>query len=121
MTPKTPNVSFNMLYFSLMVPISGPRFIKEAHRNGRAVYAWTVNDKDQMKWLIKHEVDGIITDDVEKLVDARTAWEAGHRKIKVSISHYLFTIWFWILSSLFGFLLQRRLDRARGLKGKRSQ
>ena len=103
------------------MPISGPRFIEDAHRSGRAVYAWTVNDQDMMKWFIKHGVDGIITDDVGKLVDTRAAWEAGHRKIKISLRNHLFTIWVWILSSLFGVLIRRRMDRAGGLKGKHRQ
>ena len=104
-----------------MMPISGPRFIKDAHGSGRAVYAWTVNDQDIMRWFIKHEVDGIITDDVEKLVDTRAAWEAGHRKIKISIRNHMWTVWVWILSMLFGAFIRRRMDRARELKGKRSQ
>lgn len=38
------------------------RFIRRAHRHGLAVHAWTINDEQEMKWLMDLGVDGIITD-----------------------------------------------------------
>lgn len=37
-------------------------FIRSAHRRGRAVHAWTVNDPVQMSVLMSRGVDNIITD-----------------------------------------------------------
>lgn len=39
------------------------RIIKQAHKNGRQVFAWTVNDALTMSRLIGRGVDGLITDD----------------------------------------------------------
>lgn len=36
--------------------------IDDAHRHNMAIFYWTVNDPDQMRMLIKMNVDGIITD-----------------------------------------------------------
>ena len=110
LTPKTPNVSFNTLYWTLMMPISGPRFIRDAHKNGREVYAWTVNDEGTMKWCMKHQVDAILTDDVEKLVKVQIAWQRGDRQFHIKSRTWAFSIWVWLLSSLLGVLIRRRLD-----------
>ena len=116
MTSKTPNVSFNMLYWTLMMPISGPRFIRSAHLNGREVYAWTVNDEDTMKWCMKHQVDAILTDDVGKLVKVQAGWENGDRQYHIKLRTWAFSIWVWLLSSLLGVLIRRKLDNPRRRK-----
>jgi glycerophosphoryl diester phosphodiesterase len=43
-------------------------FIKEAHRRGLEVHAWTINDEAAMKRLIELKVDGIITDFPDRLL-----------------------------------------------------
>lgn len=45
-----------------------PRFLKAAHSRNMRVHVWTVNDTDQMRYLIKLGVDGIMTDYPEKLL-----------------------------------------------------
>lgn len=44
------------------------RFLKYAHKNGQSIYAWSVNDDVDMQRLISIGVDGIISDDVKKLM-----------------------------------------------------
>ena len=39
--------------------------VREAHRIGLNIFPWTVDDKDIMERLMKWEVDGIITNDVQ--------------------------------------------------------
>lgn len=39
-----------------------PQAITQAHANGKALYAWTVNDESQIKELMDMQVDGIVTD-----------------------------------------------------------
>lgn len=46
------------------------RQIKQAHRMGRRVHVWTVNDPDEMRKLANWGVDGIFTD------DPRLAWQS---------------------------------------------
>ncbi len=43
--------------------------INDAHRHNMAVHFWTVNDKEEMKNLIKMGVDGIITDRPDLLLE----------------------------------------------------
>ncbi len=39
-----------------------PEWIDECHRLGMKVNVWTVNDEEDMKWMIEHKVDFITTD-----------------------------------------------------------
>lgn len=49
---------------ALQIPrrIASARLVDSAHKAGKQVHAWTVNDPDQMKTLLAMGVDGIITD-----------------------------------------------------------
>lgn len=49
--------------------------IRDAHRRGREVHAWTVNDPRQMAELIKRGVDNILTSDPDVLIRVRDEWE----------------------------------------------
>lgn len=42
-------------------------FVKKAHQHKQKVYAWTVNDYDDMSRMIFLNVDGIITDNLKEL------------------------------------------------------
>ncbi|KAK4508362.1 hypothetical protein PRZ48_002100 [Zasmidium cellare] len=58
-----PNVGFNMLLPMLIAP-GGLRFVRESREvQHRQVLAWTVNDKDRLEWCLRHELDGVVTDD----------------------------------------------------------
>ena len=102
LTSKTPNVTFNLFYSILMMPFTGLRFIADAHAQGRAVYAWTVNDEQNMRWFMEHGVDGVITDDVKKLKDVRDARERGDRRVEVPLRSWIFVVWIWILTTIIG-------------------
>ena len=43
--------------------LAKPRFIRSAHRAGKQVYVWTVNDPTTMSGMMSLGVDGIITDE----------------------------------------------------------
>ncbi|KRL57900.1 hypothetical protein FC70_GL000373 [Paucilactobacillus oligofermentans DSM 15707 = LMG 22743] len=47
-------------------------FMDQAHQHGKKVFAWTVNDPDQMQRLLFLNVDGIITDDTSTLQEVIT-------------------------------------------------
>jgi len=47
-----------------------PRFVAQAHRDGFLIDAWTINETEQMRYLIALGVDGIITDYPERLMSA---------------------------------------------------
>ncbi|MDR0922227.1 MAG: glycerophosphodiester phosphodiesterase [Lactobacillales bacterium] len=42
-------------------------FVDAAHGEGKEVYAWTVNDADSIERMRSYGVDGIITDDVQRV------------------------------------------------------
>jgi glycerophosphoryl diester phosphodiesterase len=48
--------------------------LRAAHRRGREVHVWTVNDAGQMTQLIKRGVDNIITSDPDLGVRVRDEW-----------------------------------------------
>ena len=80
---SVPNISFNMLQKSLMGPF-GAKFLHDAKRLKRLVYVWTVNEEAMMKWSIRKEVDGVITDDPKKFLEVCDRWNKGDRRIKFS-------------------------------------
>lgn len=43
------------------IPVVDEDFVARAHANGLAVHVWTVDDPDEMRWLIEIGVDGIMT------------------------------------------------------------
>jgi len=50
--------------------------LRSAHRRGREVHAWTVNDAAQMTRLVKRGVDNLITSDPDLGVEVRDKWAA---------------------------------------------
>lgn len=50
-----------------------PALLDSAHRAGRHVHIWTVNDATEMEYLIDLGVDGLITDAVDVLKDVAIA------------------------------------------------
>jgi glycerophosphoryl diester phosphodiesterase len=54
------------------------RYIEQAHRDGRPVHVWTVDDPDDMTWLIDIGVDGVMTDRpalLKQVFTERGVWE----------------------------------------------
>jgi glycerophosphoryl diester phosphodiesterase len=45
-----------------------PAYLEKEHKHGRRVNVWTVNDPDQAKDFIEWGVDGLITNDPEKIL-----------------------------------------------------
>jgi glycerophosphoryl diester phosphodiesterase len=50
------------------------QLLRAAHRRGKEVHVWTVNDDRQMFRLMKRGVDNIITDDPDMLIRVRDEW-----------------------------------------------
>ena len=49
-------------FFSIRSQFVNKAMVKSAHRNGKAVYAWTVNTKNEIRRMKVLKVDNIITD-----------------------------------------------------------
>jgi len=56
-------VAFN-LHYAALANVSGKKFLNDARKVGRGVFAWTVNDERLMKWSICYNLDGVCVDDV---------------------------------------------------------
>jgi glycerophosphoryl diester phosphodiesterase len=62
--------SRNIQYRVLQVPIKSgrltvvnERFVEDAHKRGIAVHVWTINEREEMEWLVDLGVNGIFTDE----------------------------------------------------------
>ena len=51
-------------FFSLEMDSISSKDVKLAHKNGKQVLAWTVNDEDDIEKMLEYKVDGIITNRV---------------------------------------------------------
>src|SRR6266498_3231041 len=71
---KVPNVSFNMLQKVMMGPI-GAKFLADVKAADRQIFLWTVNEENMMRWSVRREVDGVITDDPEKFKEVCDDWD----------------------------------------------
>ena len=99
---RVPNVSFNMLQHSLLVPFVGSRFLRDARRKGRPVYTWTVNDDEKMKWCIQEGLDGVVTDDPKRFREICKDWKQGCRRVNIPIKSWAMTAWIQCMVLLFG-------------------
>jgi glycerophosphoryl diester phosphodiesterase len=71
---NVPNISFNMLHQVLHGPIGGA-FMRKAKGLNREIFAWTVNDEKRMRWCIRKELDGVVTDDPKKFLEVCRDYE----------------------------------------------
>ncbi len=99
---SVPNVSFNMLQKTLLVPYFGKRFIRDAKDKGRPIFAWTVNEEDMMRWCISKGLDGVITDDPKKFLEVCDDWERGKRDIHISLTQWMMVLWINLMVLAFG-------------------
>ncbi|MFZ0249616.1 MAG: glycerophosphodiester phosphodiesterase [Acidimicrobiales bacterium] len=60
--PESPAVAFQVPERQGELVIVDERFVAAAHRAGKAVHVWTVNDAESMERLLAVGVDGIISD-----------------------------------------------------------
>jgi glycerophosphoryl diester phosphodiesterase len=60
--PETPAVAFQVPERQGDLVVVDERFVAGAHRAGKAVHVWTVNDHGSMERLLDLGVDGIISD-----------------------------------------------------------
>ena len=106
-----PNAAFNMLLPILIAP-GGKRFLRDAHtKHHRPVYAWTVNERDKMEWCIRRQLDGVITDDPEKLLRVCAEFDEYEKvpRLEISWKGYADVVRIWIWVSVAAVIFRRWL------------
>lgn len=91
-----------MLQKTLILPLLGARFIRDAKAKGRSLFVWTVNEQDMMRWCIDKELDGVITDDPKRFLEVCDEWEQGKRKINISWGQAMMIAWINLMVVIFG-------------------
>jgi glycerophosphoryl diester phosphodiesterase len=78
-------------FLAVHTGLASRRFIREAHRAGKEVYVWTVNDPIHMSTMIGRGVDGVITDDPALLnqVMARRAGLSSPERVLLEAAFWL--------------------------------
>lgn len=121
---SVPNVSFNVLQQSLLLPYFGARFLRDAKAKGRPVYDWTVNEEAMMRWSISKGLDGVITDDPKTFLEVCDDWEQGTREIKFPWKSLTMIAWINFMVVIFGSIFwwkHGRMDRQQMKKKKVAQ
>jgi phosphatidylglycerol phospholipase C len=70
-----------MLQRIMTGPVGG-RFLRDIKRAGRPIFLWTINEEEQMKWSIRKQVDGVITDDPKKFLEVCKRYKGEKPKLK---------------------------------------
>lgn len=102
---KVPNVSFNMLQKIMVGPI-GSTFMRDIRKAGRSLFLWTVNDEEWMKWSIRKDVDGVITDDPKKYLEVCRNYDGEAPKLEWR--QWRVAILFQILALVYTFVFRAR-------------
>ena len=64
-SPRSRNPDYQCLQIPASyrgIPLAGTSFIKRVQAKGLSINYWTINETDQMRWLLNKSVDGIVTD-----------------------------------------------------------
>jgi hypothetical protein len=104
---KVPNISFNMLQKVMIGPI-GNKFMQDCKKQNRALFLWTVNDEGWMKWSIKKEVDGVITDDPKKFLEVCKEYDEKAPIHRLALKEYPSVVWINMLVVVFSLLFRFR-------------
>lgn len=86
-----PGVSFNMVQKLLVGPL-GAKFMRDVKKAGRSLFVWTVNDEQWMRWCIRRDIDGVITDDPKKFLRVCKSYDG--RKPSPSLEQWAIVLFF---------------------------
>ncbi|KAL2838562.1 PLC-like phosphodiesterase [Aspergillus pseudoustus] len=76
---QLPRIHFNISQKILMGPL-GRGLLEQTREARHPVYLWTVNAPNMMRWAIRNQVDGIITDDPLLLKRVYEEWQAEQKE-----------------------------------------
>lgn len=102
---RVPNISFNMLQVTLIGPF-GARFLRKARQAQREMFGWTVNDERNMRWSIKRNLDGVISDDPKKFLAICNNWQVEKNQPTWAIRQLLNLLRFNFLALIFSIMFR---------------
>jgi len=78
-------------FLAVHTGIANPGFVRRAHRAGKDVYVWTVNDRINMSRMMSWGVDGLITDEpaLAKEVIAERAEMSSAERLVVAAAFWI--------------------------------
>ena len=92
----------------LMGPL-GARFLRDAQEARRPVFAWTVNERERMRWCIRNGLEGVITDDPKAFLEECEMYERNlSSSDRLSLSVLADVVKVHLMAFLFGFLFSWR-------------
>jgi phosphatidylglycerol phospholipase C len=103
-----PNISINIHQKVLMGPL-GCNFLEEVKAANRQLFVWTVNESKLMRWSIRKEVDGVITDNPARFKQICDEWDdEDDREDGITLSQRLLLWWIALVVLCFGSLFRLR-------------
>jgi phosphatidylglycerol phospholipase C len=96
-----------MLQKVLIGPL-GAKFLKDCKEANRAVFLWTVNDEEWMRWSIKKEVDGVITDDPKKYLEVCEDYDESVPLRRLPLKEVGYFVWLNVLVLSFSIIFRYR-------------
>jgi phosphatidylglycerol phospholipase C len=90
----------------VMVGPFGNAFLRDARKANRLMFFWTVNEEAWMKWSIRKEVDGVITDDPKKYLEVVEKYQG--EKIHLPLRSWGPLIWKTMLAAVFSLVFRYR-------------
>ncbi|KAH6722123.1 putative glycerophosphoryl diester phosphodiesterase [Leptodontidium sp. MPI-SDFR-AT-0119] len=100
---EIPGISFNMLQ-RMMIGPGGDKFMKDVKKAGRALFLWTVNDDNSMRWSISKQVDGVITDDPKRYLELCRSYNG--EKVSISLKGWSTFVFIKVLVPFFQLLVK---------------
>jgi len=96
---KIPGVAFNMLQAALLGPC-GSKFMKDVRAAKRSLFVWTVNSEVMMKWCIRKEVDGVISDDPKRFLEVSKGYKG--EKVRIPLGAWGFALFVKVAGPILG-------------------
>jgi phosphatidylglycerol phospholipase C len=87
------------MFQKLIVEPRGNALLRDVKKANRSIFLWTVNEESWMKWSIRKEVDGVITDDPKKYLEVCKSYKG--EKIHHSLRSWATIIWINMLATVF--------------------
>jgi phosphatidylglycerol phospholipase C len=106
------------MFQPIMVGPFGDAFMRDVKKAKRAIYLWTVNQEEAMKWSIYNEVDGVISDDPKKFLEVCERYQG--EKVNLAFKSLVYILFINVLVSAFTVVFKYKYRSVAGPKKART-